>query len=277
MTAATVVGFGIEGLPDELPATVGDAGPAVVGLYLPPWEAFLARADSAPGDGSRPQATSDDWAADWLAWHRELVGLYESAPDRVHLVNAGRLEGIDALAGHLSGVGVELDWPAGAALPELSPGDVPVARVLASAMAEACRPLWEQYQALEACAVLLGREPEFLGSTDLPDIASPDALLAALRDVQRDAGDARAESANADASQARASAGRRADGAAALAAELRQENELLGLQLQQLHEELHFQLESGKQLRRALAEAEETATSARLVISSLATRGEAPA
>lgn len=265
MSDATVavVAFGVPGIDDDLPDAAGANARPLVGLYFPPWEACLA---AAPAEA----AGSDDWTVDWLAWHQALVALYESAPGRVHLVNAGRVRSPDLLAAHLAEAG--LAWPAGIELPQLAPADEPAARLLASAMAEFARPLWDQYQVLESCAALLDREPEFLGTVGIPDLAKNDEVLAVLREVQAHARDAVETASACDiAASARAAA---LD--AALAGELRQENELLGMQLQQLHEELRFHVESGKQLRQALAEAEVVATSARRMLSSLASGGTVP-
>lgn len=260
--SVVVVGFGLPGIEEDLPDSVADSGGPVVGLYLPPWEAFVSWRATHPDDSHH------DWAVDWVAWHRALVSLYASAPERVHLVNAARLGDPELLVAHLAQSGDA--WPADIEWPSLPAGDQGIARLLAAVMAEFGRPLWEEYQALEACAVLLGREPEFLGSAPLPDLADYDEVLATLREVQavaRGSVDAAADKAAEASAEAFA---RQAQGDAARMRELRQENELLAVQLQQLHEELHFQVESGKQLRQALAEAGAVATEARLALSSLA-------
>jgi len=260
--AVEVLGFGMAGIGDDLPAGMDPGDGAVVVLYLAPWEAYLARA----ADDDRAH---DDWMVDWLAWHRELVALHDAAPGRVHLVNAGRLDSAARLAGHLDGAGMA--WPDDIPLPRLGPSDLTVARILAGAMAEFARPMWEQYQALEARALLLGREPEFLGTAGLPDLARIDDLLQALEAVRVEA----RRSAQAGVARGTADAAGRNRQDAQLVAELRQENELLDLQLQQLHEELHFQVENGRQLRRLLAEAGDVATAARHLIAGFAAR-EAP-
>lgn len=234
----------------------------VTAFYLSPWEAWLHEAavpglDDAIGDG-RPKAT--EWLQQWRDYHHRLLDMRSSRPTRVTLINAGRLDAGSLVAMlEAAGHGPLEHLRIKAAVASIPPIVEPLARLLAAKMAEYEPGCWETYEQLESCALIHGREPEFRASAALVDCDEIESFLAVARDIQSGVAD------DVAGNEGSASFGPLLD-------ELREENELLALQVEQLHEELEFQVRSGSQMRAILLEAGGTAEAARRLITSLVDR-----
>lgn len=239
-----------------------DTTPVLV-LYRAPWTAFL---DDRSGEDARAAA---DWLQEWIAFHRDVLVLHRRFPQRVMLVNAGKLGNGTRLPAHLQELGFsrgtdpEADpEPAGAAAVGAET-DGALQSLLASAMDSACPDAWSVYEELESRAQLLGREPEFRGIDGIADLSDAGALLVGFANLR--AGIARAlERARAVPPPEPPSN------------ELHQENELLSLHLAQVLEELQFHSERGRQLDALLREAGDVSEAARLLISELRGGERAP-
>ena len=263
----------IAGLPARLAA---DPSARALVFYLSPWEAFLDACEPAGGRGT-------DTAADALSrrWQETAQAVLDAAsrwPDRVLMVNAGRLHASgQALVDVLSGAG----W--------CPPASVPVASAIAPADPVLLARLFEEhapaecdaYESLESMALLLGREAEFRGA----DARDVDLLGEALRvwgelaatrkevDVaraasgrlqsERDALVARLESAE----QARQAAEDALESRDALVAQQAGENELLLEHVVQLRQELAEQAQSLAAMRETAAQLGRAADAARALIS----------
>lgn len=233
----------------------------VLGLYRSPWEAFLGEPDVAGCEEAR------QWLAAWCRFHRDLLACYRQSPDRVLLVNAGCLADPAPLVEHLRASGIEPPPQIAGRGGEAAQGEL--SRLLASGLAGVAPEAWAIYEELESCALLLGREPEFQATCSLADPDDAGELMAAFAQLQSATRaairDACAETDRNRIAEAEAAGEIRTR-------ELRQENELIASQLQQVLEELHYQVESGKDLRALLVEAGNNAEAARMLISRLAGR-----
>lgn len=236
----------------------------ILALYRAPWVAFLEDQDRDGQDGAA------QWLDDWIHFHRGVLELQHRLPARVLLVNAAHLGDGESLIAHLQELGVPCESRDGDGQGDKRAMDGPesagpaLQSLLAAGMAHSCPEAWSTYEELESRALLLGREPEFRGADGIADVTNPGALLAgfaALRNAIRHDRDASklVQPAVDPAFEA-----------------LRRENELLGLHLEQVLEELHFHNESGKHFRRRLLEAGEIAEAARIVISDLRAGEQAP-
>lgn len=234
-------------------ARAPDPGTGItIGFYAPPWEDFLG-ADVQPAEDTRA------WLDGWCRYHQRLLELAGS-PGSVVLVNAGRLdpEALQVAADNL-GFRTAAREDVRVACLRLPVVDAAVARLAAAEMARSTPRCWEIYESLEACAFLAGREPEFRATLEVPDFAEPASALHAIRDLVSPAGSHAAD----------ASVQARLDTMRETVDELQQENELLNLQLQQLHEELHHHVTSERELRKLLIEAGAAAATARRLMSAM--------
>jgi len=242
-----------------LDAAATSMGP-VLALYRAPWVGFLE--DQKAGVENRAAAK---WLAEWIQFHRGLLELKDRHPHRILLVNAARIGNGAPLLGHLRDLGLASEEGANYLGEVADPGDTARAlqSLLAAGMASACPDAWAIYEQLESRALLLGREPEFRGGAgaDLRDSSELLAGFAALRD---------AILSECDAIRALPPPVDRASEA------LRQENELLGMHLDQVLEELQFHSQAGKHMRQRLKEAGDVSEAARILISELWRREQAP-
>lgn len=239
---------------DAEDARVPDPGNGItVGFYAPPWEDFLGAATQPAED---PQA----WLEEWCHYHQRLLALAGSSAN-VTLVNAGRLdpETLQNAADNCGFSTVARD-AMHVACTRLPVVDGPIARLAAAQMARSTPQCWEIYESLEACAFLAGREPEFRATWNITDFEQPTSALRAIHDLHSSTG-----SNGPDAS-----IHARLDTMRKIVDELQQENELLNLQLHQLHEELHQHVAAERELRKLLGEAGAAAAAARRVMSTMA-------
>lgn len=128
-------------------ATVPGSAPAVrlIGTYSAPWEALT--------EGESGRATEQ--LAEWMAWQTALLSAWQQRPGEVMLLNTGRLHGAVALTGASAATAMAL----ADALAGLAPGrPAPGRGALFAWMAPEA---WEIYEALESCAWLDAREPEY--------------------------------------------------------------------------------------------------------------------
>lgn len=238
------------------------AGKPVLALYRAPWVAFL---DGADATGA---AAASRWLAEWIRFHRAVLALHQRFPGRVVLVNTGALEDAGPLIAHLRELGFACGDSPGP--PEPASGPENVARalqsLLAAGMADASPDAWTVYEELESRALLLGREPEFRGADATADLSDPGELLAGFAALR--AGIATA------LEQARAAPS--PEPSPSPSDVFQQENELLGLHLEQVLEELQFHSERGRQLEALLQEAGEVSEAARILISELRSGERAP-
>lgn len=235
----------------------------VLGFYLPPWEAFLEACEES---GEQSAGQIEAWMRAWSQCHQKLLAARQAAPDRVFLINAGRMEQPEGLKFLLQRMGAALSdrLPAGESIPRL-PINAALSRLLASQMAETGREYWELYESLESCAVLFERKPEFQATVDLVDASDLMSLLASLCEIQQTFVDAK----GLDPAGWHDS-GKSQPPATHLLDEVQLENELLGLQLHQLYEELDYHIAYVAELRGIVNQAGQAAEEARLVISKLA-------
>lgn len=215
----------------EIPRTDGDASPAgdtprVVCFYCAPWDMPECVGNDGPED-------FDAWLSAWMDYHAGILGAWRASPDGVLLVNARRAGEAPDIARRLAAAGLALD--AACAPTDDSPA-LPawVRGLLAGHLAESAPEVWECYEALESCALLTGPMPEFRGSAGLVDMADTAAVFRAaarLADGPVEAGvdPALLEDARARAHQLEAQLDL-----------LRNENELLALQVGQLHQEIEL-------------------------------------
>lgn len=239
----------------------GEPNP-LLAFYLPPWEAFLIE-----DNGQQDHRTVEVWLARWHSYHRNLLDAKALAPELVTLVNAGRLDATGLAMTMKTALpscpGLD-DVAARAVLARLPSAEPALSRWLSARMAQSAPQYWELYESLESCALLCGREPEFRATSALPplDEAVSGMLLAA--EIQAGHGEAGRDKSRPDQM--------------ALIEELQRENELLCLQVQQLHEELCDHMLVGQQLRSLVVEAGDAADTARRLLSSLTTdrRANAP-
>lgn len=234
----------------------------VIAFYLPPWEAWLQEAALPRATDPSGDRVSDatGWLKQWRDYHQRLLDMRSSRPARVTLINAGRLDA-GSLAAMLkaAGHGSLHHLRIQAAVAWIPPVVEPLGRLLAGWMADHAPECWETYEQLESCALMHGREPEFRATSALVDCEEIETFLAAAREIQASMAD------DAAGNERTASYGPLLD-------ELRDENELLTLQVEQLHEELEFQVRSGSQMRAILLEAGGTAEAARRLITRLVER-----
>jgi hypothetical protein len=240
------------------------SGSPVVALYRAPWTAYLEDQDSEGKEAAL------QWLADWIRFHRGVLDLQRQFPARVLLVNVAGMGDGGPLLAHLRELGLRCGGehaeasPGGTRATGLAGPEHALQSLLAAGMADACPDAWTVYEELESRALLLGREPEFRGADAVADLSNPGELLAGFAALR-------------DAIEQELKAGRLASTAVDSTADtLRKENELLGLHLEQVLEELQFHSEDGKRLRRRLQEAGRVSEGARMLISRLWATGNAP-
>lgn len=238
----------------------------ILAFYQPPWEALLEACEqSAITDGEDGLA----WLRYWLKYHQRLLAARMAAPDRVLLVNVGRIEDVNALASALHDAGMSFPVQSAGRV-AMQAAETPLSRLLAGQMAEIGREYWELYEALESCALLVGRDPEFQGSTDTVDVADMSSFLGAICHAQIDLRVATQSLAPALLPADKAELTRHS----VQMEHLRQENDLLSLHIHQVYEELNQRLAENSQLRGMFGGAGEVADRARRLISALAPRRE---
>lgn len=236
----------------------------IIAFYMSPWEAFLERC-MQDGEQSREQAAS--WIQAWFDYHQQLMATRKQVPGRMVLLNAGRLGDIERIRSQLLDAGVPLHEPSRPVeIDRCRPVQTLLFRLLASQMGELGREYWELYETLESCALLCGREPEFQGAMELIDTQDLNAILACFSQIQ--------SAIDAETIYDRRATPRGVQGDPGhlhLLDQVQRENELLGLQLHQLYEELDYHVAYNARLRGLVSYAGEGSEAARQLISELTT------
>lgn len=240
----------------------------ILAFYLSPWEAFL----DACGGGDPPERQQIwGWLTGWADYQQALLKARMVAPDRVFLVNAGRLDHLDGLRRRLRQMGAAIREPSGVAKSsvEAPPTSPSLSCLVAAQMAEAGREYWAIYEALESCCVLYEREPEFRATAELPDMHDLSSILVSFSRMHRTIMEDDPAVPVLLPDQTEESPDRLLE---AGLPDLQRENELLVLQLHQLYEELDHHVSCAAELRQIVNDSGEAADAARRLIAQLASK-----